>query len=425
MSKMKVLLLASHYPPNNNTAANRINSWTEYLPKEKMYPVVITWDWERESGEVNINKCDGYEVHYVPRGNNRFNQLLNKSLVSNSLFKNPLLFIQLLFANTVAYFSNSGRLQKYCSKFLDENNVDVLVSSGSPFFFHVIATRQKKRNSFYHIADYRDPWSNNEHTYKDNFAFTIVKWIDTLIERRVSKKYDFLLAASNYQRKQICNHIGFSESKSDTMLNGFVNSRYSANRINSNKHLQILFSGMFYLTQPIEKILEVFNMKLNDGSLPDTTKIIFLGTASSLAVTNRVRNAIGGYEKFYDITPRIEHSKAMEIQLNADLLVMPSHVGMKGIPSSKLFDYISTGVPVLLYPNDGDIIEEILSETNLGLICNTKEDISTYLDQLVKAKKEGVSLVLPKLDSIDQYSRRAQTKVLEQTIEKLMKPTKE
>jgi glycosyltransferase involved in cell wall biosynthesis len=203
------------------------------------------------------------------------------------------------------------------------------------------------------------------------------------------------------------------------MLNGFIKSKYSGVK-ESRKNLQILFSGTFYLTQPIEDILEIINDKLKEGLLPKQTKIIFLGTAAVPSVADRVRKAIVGYEEYYEITPRIEHSKAMEIQLSSDLLVMPSHIGIKGIPSSKLFDYVSTGLPVLLYPNDGDVIEEILNTTKLGLICNTKNEISHTLDKLVQAKEQGATIVTPELDTINMYSRKEQTKVLERTIDKLL-----
>lgn len=420
MSKRRLLILAYYYPPSNITAANRINAWTKHLPKDKIYPTVITWDWERETGDTEIKKFDGYEVHFVPRKLNRFNRKLKKALKDNSIMKKPLILLQLLLANSWSYITNSESLSNYFSEYLKENTADVVISSGSPFLLHVLVARQKKLYNFYQIADYRDPWSNNKIIYKSGIIFKLIQNIDTHIEKKISKMYDYLLAASDYQRIEICKHNNSPIAQSDTMLNGFEGEpKITAKDNKTTKHIQILFSGSLYPTQLIEDILEVINIKLKDKTLPPDTKIIFLGAAHDSKAVDRINKSIIGFENYYEITPRIEYQQAMKVQLNSDLLVMPSYTGMKGIPSSKLFDYVSTGLPVLLYPNDEDIIEEILKTTKLGLICNTKAEIKQSIDKLVKAKQDGISLVSPELDSINNYSRKEQTKVLEQTIEKL------
>jgi len=419
MNKKKVLILTAFFPPSTNTAANRALSWTMYLPK-KNYPIIITWDWKRSTGGVEIKKYDNYEIHYLPRKLNLYNRVLEKSLKTNNFLKKPLLFIQLLLSHIFPYFTNNEKYNHYFKNYLTKEKVDIVISSASPFILHVLVSRQRDKYEFKHIADYRDPWSNNKMIYKESKIFRIIQSVDSIVERKVSKKYDFLLAPSDYLRKKICEHIRFPLEKSATMLNGFFKMSYSGFECKKSENFQILFSGTFYPNQLIEHILNVINDKLENGSLPMATKIIFLGARHVTALVERIQAAIVGFEKYYEISERIPYDKSMAIQQNSDLLVMPSYVGLKGVPSSKLFDYVSSGIPILLYPSDEDVIEEILIKTKLGLICNNADEISESLDKLVAAKFDNIALVQPELKSIQLYSREEQTKVLADTINKLL-----
>ena len=120
-----------------------------------------------------------------------------------------------------------------------------------------------------------------------------------------------------------------------------------------------------------------------------------------------------GYEKNIFITDRISKEEVIKIQQKSDLLLMISHEGIKGIPSSKMYEYIGLKKRIVLYPNDNDIIEETLLDSQLGIICNSEKEIYSQLLNLVKAKQEG-KLEEIKFDQskIDFYSRKNQTKEL-------------
>jgi hypothetical protein len=100
---------------------------------------------------------------------------------------------------------------------------------------------------------------------------------------------------------------------------------------------------------------------------------------------------------------------------------MVTHKGIKGIPSSKMYEYIGLKKQILLYPKDHDIVEETLNETGLGIICKDENEVYLKLLGLVKAKQDGLNPEL-KIDpvKIDFYSRKNQTAELAKLLDRLI-----
>jgi hypothetical protein len=90
---------------------------------------------------------------------------------------------------------------------------------------------------------------------------------------------------------------------------------------------------------------------------------------------------------------------------------MISHENIKGIPSSKLYEYVGLKKPVLLYPNDNDIIYETLTHTELGVICNNETEVFESIVNCVEQKNEN-DLVRYKTENIEFYSREKQAEQL-------------
>jgi len=56
---------------------------------------------------------------------------------------------------------------------------------------------------------------------------------------------------------------------------------------------------------------------------------------------------------------------------------------MKGIPSSKLYEYLALGKPIVLCPSDGDLMEKMITESGLGFVANSAEHC---YEQILKIK---------------------------------------
>ena len=90
----------------------------------------------------------------------------------------------------------------------------------------------------------------------------------------------------------------------------------------------------------------------------------------------------------------------------ADVFLMFPFEGMKGWPSSKLYDYLPYKKPIILCPSDGDIIEEILLDTGLGLIARNNAELKLLLASLIRKKEEKLPLIVDiRTQEILKYSR--------------------
>ena len=119
-----------------------------------------------------------------------------------------------------------------------------------------------------------------------------------------------------------------------------------------------------------------------------------------------------GYEKNYIISERVPRVEICNIINSSNLMLMVSHLNQKGIPSSKLYEYIGFKKEIFLYPNDRDIIEETLNDTGLGIIANTEKEIYLKLKSKIEFFINNRAEPKTNYKNIDKYSRSVQTKKL-------------
>jgi hypothetical protein len=145
----------------------------------------------------------------------------------------------------------------------------------------------------------------------------------------------------------------------------------------------VVYNGSLYPTQQIEIFLSAYKKLINNlGPKNANIKIVFPGLLFDKIEALRVTNFLKGYENFYEITPRIPQKQVFELQAKSHLFLMIAHKGLIGIPSSKLYEYIGFGKPILACPSDNDIIEETLKDYNIGHICQTEESVYNKLANL-------------------------------------------
>ena len=91
---------------------------------------------------------------------------------------------------------------------------------------------------------------------------------------------------------------------------------------------------------------------------------------------------------------------------------------MKGWPSSKLYHYLAYKRPILFYPNDHDIMEKVLLDTETGIIPKDDSDLLSTLEaQYLFWKKGELAAVEP--NNISSYTQRSRDEILAININKL------
>jgi glycosyltransferase involved in cell wall biosynthesis len=165
-----------------------------------------------------------------------------------------------------------------------------------------------------------------------------------------------------------------------TIYNGFDQLEKVNNNTNIiNKYFNVNYIGHLRKEQNvgllIDSIKEVLirhpelekKIKINlIGGLISPSSVIKLITESSI-------------KSIFNITSFVPKEEALSFLNSAQLLLQLSYKNKKGIVSSKIFQYMNSGKPILLVSNNEDIMEKIIRETNTGEICKTPDKIADYI----------------------------------------------
>lgn len=424
----KILIISYFYPPCNLTAANRTKSWADYLSENGYYPTVITRNWDKpiDSPEslleatgktIKHEKFDTHEVYYLPfqpsfrdrwfsRHNGSQLQKLSKIFT----------FFHLIAENFSLRFIPHSNLYTFARKFLQENkDTHALLVSAQPFNQFHMAYRLKQEFKLDWIADYRDDWNTSEIDPKLKGIMSILDKLNQRSEKKWVGTAKLITSVSPYYVEKISNYV---QRPGRVLLNGYDNLIDFRSKPVDSIIFRITFNGSLYPSQPIEHFLKAIKKLIKEGYTE--IRLQFPGLAYDPLQAKRVKSQTKNIKQHVHITERITKKEVLEIQSESDLLLMLSHPGFKGIPSSKLYEYIGLHKQILLYPNDNGIVSKTLNEVKLGIICESTEAIYSKLKELLDSKRAGIVQEMQgDIERIKFFSRKVQTKELAKILDNL------
>ena len=434
MPGKKVLIITYFFPPCNLTAGQRSLGWAKYLKEFGYEPVIIARNWEQiingpedmhhASGEKIITEENSdYTVHYLPFKGNLRDRLYSKyGKTRFTLMRKALSLFELIghhFFTSLIPFHN---LHRFADRYIQENSdVEAIVVSGNPFELFRFGYLLHKKHQVPWIADYRDDWNTSNVNESRGPMDTLLR----RLERRSEKKYCGTAACITSVSKHYAEKIStFTGVKGHVVQNGFFPDDYTAyQNLDAFDEFTLLYNGMLYPSQQIEVVLEAFK-KLVDRhpNQRHRIKIRFPGILFLKEVALRVEKLMQGYEDVLWMSPRIPRSEVLTLQAKSHLLLMVSHRDAKGIPSSKIYEYLGLRKPVLVCPGDGDVLDETFGPYALGFIANTSEDALKILEQHFLSFLKGQDN-LANLDTsyAEQFTREQQTQVLAEILDEVIK----
>jgi hypothetical protein len=232
-------------------------------------------------------------------------------------------------------------------------------------------------------------------------------FLQSKFEKKWCATAAFFTTVSDNYVQQISN---FLEIPGHTILNGY-DEAITCPEFSASEAFHIVHNGTLYFNQPIEDILQLI-IENNTKTSNKKIHIHFPGLGFDQKQTLRVSQAMEGFEEYLHISNWLPKQEVLELQKNADLLLMLSYQGFTGIPSSKLFEYIGLQKNILHYPNDKDIIEQILNDTKLGINCASLQEVKEKLEALLLCKSNKSSFKKTNQERIQFYARSKQTELL-------------
>jgi glycosyltransferase involved in cell wall biosynthesis len=383
-----IVIIAQKFPPHSNVGGRRPYFFSKYLTELGYKVSVITGNhpirenmiWETDLSFLKKIKLDSETLTAEEKGFKNFLYYFLKnsrhSILNRISWKIGEIFLPLDFNDRLDF--NEYKLAKELGK------IDYVIATGGPWSMFEYGVRLKSVSDAKLILDYRDPWNVvNKDVYLESlnnkgFGSVFIKKKQLSLERKYLELSSAVITVSSSISLN-CKKI-LDRNNIHTIYNGFDQLEKVNNNTNIiNKYFNVNYIGHLRKEQNvgllIDSIKEVLirhpelekKIKINlIGGLISPSSVIKLITESSI-------------KSIFNITSFVPKEEALSFLNSAQLLLQLSYKNKKGIVSSKIFQYMSSGKPILLVSNNEDIMEKIIRETNTGEICKTPDKIADYI----------------------------------------------
>ncbi len=292
----------------------------------------------------------------------------------------------------------------FLSKYISENAVDVIITTGPPHSLHLIGMQLQKKMDVKWIADFRDPWTTI-HYHKSLRLNKASERKHKALEASVLKTADIITVTSPTTKKE----FGMiTETPIEVVTNGFDVSEKIDFELDSNfsiSHIGSLLS---------ERNPEVLWKMLTEickenSSFKKDLQLKFAG-----AVSEEVKQSLESFKLLEncDFLGYVSHSEALKMQHQSQILLLVeiNSAETRAIIPGKLFEYLASKRPIIaMGPKESDI-EGIITETKSGKFFSYWDDdeLKAEILQLYAAFKSGNLRIAS--EGIEKYSRRELTK---------------
>lgn len=301
---------------------------------------------------------------------------------------------------------------RFLEKYIVENNIGTIVTSGPPHSLHLIGLELKQKLKIKWFADFRDPWTtigyhkslrlSNYSAKKHKFLeHKVLNTADTIIVTSKTTKIEFESITSK-PIAVITN--GYDEENVEKQV---LDSKFSLAHIGSflsERNPMILWESLVELINEIPEFKNHLEIKL-------------IG-----AVSQEVLETIAqfGLNPYLNNMGYVSHGEAIAHQKKSQvlLLIEINSKETRSIIPGKLFEYMVSGRPIIAIGPNGSDFAEIITDTNTGVFfeysekAKLKNVISDYYNQYLDGKLQSNAVGLQK------YSRRSLTKDLVEVLNK-------
>ncbi|HXH18047.1 MAG TPA: polysaccharide deacetylase family protein [Chitinophagales bacterium] len=427
----KLLIISYFFPPSNFAGSYRIESFAKYLPENGWKPIVITRGWQpgqtvtyfpSPNQETIVEDSAERTVIRLPfKGNLRdriYARCKNNPLLN--LAARLLSFLEILFQNFIRGFYPYNDFYHEAMRVLrSDPEIQTVLISGRPFQqFKIGFLLKKKFPSIKWIADYRDEWSTHQWIVDQSLKDQFIGWVDYYFEKRWMKNaHAFITCSENWKN----NIERFTGVKGQVVLNGYeeeVREVFMQKSVGKREAFTIVHNGTLYSSQPVNEFLSAFKKFVDKGQKADVL-LLFPGILNESEQAKRIVDNLRGYERYYRMMQRIPKQEVIEMQSSASILLMfGTKREIKGHYSSKIFEYLAAGKPILLYPTDHDVIEELLKKTGAGHVLSEESEVLQFLEDEYRRYQDDSRIQFVDNRDISFYSRRTQAQILSEFLDK-------
>lgn len=259
---------------------------------------------------------------------------------------------------------------KFLSKFLNENPVDLIISTGPPHSMHIIALGLKKKFNLPWIADFRDPWTDIDFYHK----LKLTTWADKKhrnLEKKVLAAADHIVTVSPGCAADIQK---IAHRKIEVINNGFDPTDYDFELPKLDEKFTISHFGAFNKDRNPAALWKVLGELASAN--PDFKKLLqinLIGQTDQSVISEIEKNKL---KENLVVKDHLAHKEGLIELSKSQVLLLPLNdaPNVKGILPGKMYEYMAIRRPILaLGPTDADYAK-ILSETKTGISLDFQDE---------------------------------------------------
>lgn len=426
MEPKKLLIITYYFPPAGGPGVQRWLKFVKYLPEFNVQPIVYvpenpTYPIMDEglvseiSGKVIVLKNKIWEPYQLA---SIFSKKKTKK-ISSGIFpqKKKQTFLDKTFLWVRGnLFIPDARVfwvkpsVVYLEKYIRENNIDTIVTSGPPHSLHLIGLELKEKLNVKWFADFRDPWTTiGYHKALRLSAYAAKK--HKSLEHKVLNSADTIIVTSKTTKTEF---QAITNKPISVITNGYDIENVEKQTLDSKFTLAHIGS---FLSDRNPKFLWVCLVELLE-EIPDFKlhlEIKLIG-----AVSQEVLDSIQEFDlnPYLNLLGYVSHHEAIAHQKKSQvlLLIEINSEDTKSIIPGKLFEYMVSNRPIIAIGPQGSDFADIIKETNTGVFFDYSEKaklksvILDFYNQFLEGKLQANGV------GLQQYSRKSLTKQLAQLI---------
>lgn len=423
--KKKVLIIAYYWPPAGGPGVQRWLKFVKYLPEFGIEPIVYvpqnprypiidnTLLAEVPEGVTVIKKPIREPYGWASLLLKKQTKTISSGILpkdkKQGLIQKAMLYIR---GNFFVPDARVGWVEPsihFLKTWIEELAITTVITTGPPHSMHLIGKGLKAGNpSLRWFTDFRDPWTTI--SYHDKLRMTPkTKARHKQLESDVLNSADQIIVTSPSTKKEF---EQLTKQPICVITNGF-DDRDKSISLPSKRFVLSHIGSLLSERNPLilwEVLRELCD---EDATFSNTLSLQLVGKVSTAVVDAIKKN---GLESHLDLVGYVSHKEAQCIQDQASglLLIEINAIITKGIIAGKLFEYLSSGRPIIALGPSGSDIEAIIKETGTGIFVDYSEKY--VLKKNIRALFDTKEINTPNEKAISNYHRKALTEQLAQLL---------
>lgn len=409
----KVLIICDLFPP---AFGPRMGYLCKYLKNYGWEPIVLAEHVEQNTFTFLADKCEATYINFYTAKNSFVRKLQWAATLLLDLF----------------FGYKDARMYREARKLIGKNKFELVLCSSFRTFPLPAAQRIARTSNLPLVIDLRDiieQFTGDEfmsHRLPEIFGLnklyvSIFKWKSLRERNRVLKAADYVTTVSPWHVETLKQY----NSKVELIYNGFDPELFYPEQKKTDKFI-ITYTGRLISTamRDPELFLSAINMLSQEKILtPNDCRVYwYVDEISRRIITKEaLKHNVLPYMVFKGYVPASEIPSTLNGSSVLLLLTnKATNSGPKGIMTTKFFESLAVGKPILCVRSDESYLAEAISETNAGIAATNVNEAYEFLkSHYLIWKEKGYTISFIKKDKLIRFSREEQTKQFIQIFKKL------